>query len=86
MLSCQKMSELSSQYLDKNLPFRQRMQIKMHLLMCKHCRRFMDQLATTIKVLQRFKHVDDDVANVEISSIEAQVAILLEHHRKSKSS
>lgn len=39
MISCQAASRLMSESLDSPLPFRRRMSLKMHLLMCHLCRR-----------------------------------------------
>jgi len=40
MLTCQELTELVTDYLEGNLSFADRLQFKMHLGMCPHCRRF----------------------------------------------
>lgn len=43
MLSCKEVTALASAYVDEELPFRRRIAMKMHLAMCRHCRRFVFQ-------------------------------------------
>jgi predicted anti-sigma-YlaC factor YlaD len=51
MLSCRELSETATDYLEGTLTLRQRAGVRMHLLMCKHCRAYVDQLAKTIALL-----------------------------------
>ncbi|MEE8430925.1 MAG: zf-HC2 domain-containing protein [Candidatus Desulfatibia sp.] len=44
MFNCKEVSRLVSELLDRKLPLYQRMGIRIHLLMCKFCRRFQQQL------------------------------------------
>ncbi len=53
MLSCREVTELSTRYLERDLPLWQRMQLRLHLSMCQHCRAFVDQLQKTVKVVAR---------------------------------
>lgn len=43
MLSCKEVSRLLSESLDRKLPLRQRLGVRMHLLMCRFCSRFWKQ-------------------------------------------
>lgn len=52
MLSCRELSETATDYLEGTLSLRQRASVKMHLLMCKHCRAYVDQLAKTVALLK----------------------------------
>lgn len=45
MLNCKQNTELLSQSFDRPITFRERMAIRMHLLMCRGCRNFEKQLA-----------------------------------------
>ena len=53
MLSCRQVTSLASDYLDGALPRRTRIGIRLHLLMCWMCRRYLRQLELTSKVLRR---------------------------------
>ncbi len=55
MLNCKEISERASDYIDKNMSFAQRMQLKFHLLMCKHCYHFVQQLAQTMRITSALK-------------------------------
>ncbi|MHA6296829.1 anti-sigma factor family protein [Devosia sp. CAU 1758] len=52
MLSCRELSETATDYLEGTLTLRQRVGVRMHLLMCKHCRAYVDQLAKTVALLK----------------------------------
>ncbi|WP_316356437.1 zf-HC2 domain-containing protein [Devosia sp.] len=52
MLSCRELSETATDYLEGTLTLRQRAGVKMHLLMCQHCRAYIDQLAKTVALLK----------------------------------
>lgn len=40
MLSCKEITHLVSESLDRPLPFRQRLAIRLHVLLCKLCNRY----------------------------------------------
>jgi hypothetical protein len=44
MLSCKQASQLISQSLEQPLAMRERFALKLHLLICRYCRRFRQQL------------------------------------------
>jgi predicted anti-sigma-YlaC factor YlaD len=53
MLSCKALAQLhASDYLDKELTPRQRFGVRVHLILCKNCRRFIKQLQVVRSVLQ----------------------------------
>ncbi len=51
MPSCKEITEKSSDYLDRNLRWWKRPGYWMHLAMCVHCRRYVDQLKLTITTI-----------------------------------
>ncbi|MGE0327782.1 MAG: zf-HC2 domain-containing protein [Polyangiaceae bacterium] len=55
MLSCKQMSELGTEFLDRRLSFGMKLQFRMHLTMCRHCRTYLRQLALTAQALSRLE-------------------------------
>lgn len=53
MLTCKDISKKSDQFVDSELSFRQRVAVAFHLLMCVHCRRYMQQLSSVAKVIRQ---------------------------------
>lgn len=60
MLSCEEVSRLVSESLDRRLPIRQRLAIRIHFLFCKACRQFRRQLLFMRDALRR---LPDDIEN-----------------------
>jgi anti-sigma factor RsiW len=52
VLTCREVTERASEYLDGDLPFGRRLAFRLHLMMCRHCRRYVDQLAGTIALVR----------------------------------
>ena len=46
MLNCKLASQIISQSLDRPLTMRERLNLKLHLIICKYCKRFSQQLQT----------------------------------------
>jgi anti-sigma factor RsiW len=51
VLSCRELTELITSYMEGRLKFRQRLRIQMHLGMCRHCRRYLRQMKSTVRLL-----------------------------------
>ena len=66
MFNCKKVTYMVSESLDRELPFVQRMGIRMHLLMCKFCSRFRRQMLALSKIAKAFDahaaHLEPSVA------------------------
>jgi predicted anti-sigma-YlaC factor YlaD len=72
MLSCKEITENANSYLDRELTFFTRMKVKMHLILCENCRRYMDQLQLTIQSLSNFRRddtVSDDIVDKVVRSM-----------------
>ena len=48
MLSCKELSEKASDCLDGELSPRSRMQIRLHMFLCEHCRRYLRQMRLAV--------------------------------------
>jgi predicted anti-sigma-YlaC factor YlaD len=44
---------MATDYLEEELSWRERLRIQLHLWMCSHCRRYLDQMRKVIRLLQR---------------------------------
>lgn len=53
MLSCRELTEKAPAWLDGQLSCSDRMSIRLHLMLCVHCRRYVKQLEATRQVLSR---------------------------------
>lgn len=51
MLSCREVVERASLLMDGGLSLRERIQMRVHLAMCSHCRRFLRQLRLMAQAL-----------------------------------
>ena len=65
MLSCKEVSRLVSESLDRRLPIRQRLAIRMHLLFCRSCTQFRRQL---LLIKDAVGHLQDDIEKAVSSS------------------
>lgn len=66
MINCKQLSELSSDYLDRNLTLKQRLSVRFHTLMCKYCRGFLAQLGMAATFLP--ESLSSDVSDEDIES------------------
>jgi len=55
MLKCKEISQMSSDYLDKNLNWKEAFSLRIHIAMCKHCHRFVQHLRLTIECAKGMK-------------------------------
>jgi len=51
MPTCRDMSELVTDYLERAVPLRQRLDMLWHLIRCEACRRYYDQMRRTVRLL-----------------------------------
>lgn len=71
MLSCRKAAEYSSQAMDSDLGFAEKVRLWMHLRMCKWCRRNEQQLATIRKVISRWAIVPENLESDSLTTLDA---------------
>jgi hypothetical protein len=75
MSNCNDVSQRVSESMDRVLPFHQQMMIRMHLLMCKYCARFRDQLLLIRKAIRTEEDPDEDLRSSESSFSEPRERI-----------
>lgn len=51
MFECKDVAEEASNYLDGDLPWRKRIGLFLHLVICSCCRRYMQQIRQTIRAV-----------------------------------
>lgn len=56
MLNCKQNTELLSQSLDRPVTFREKLAMRLHLVMCRGCRNFEKQLTFMRKTSREWKH------------------------------
>ena len=78
MLKCQEVTALASDWVDGELTAGEKMKVRLHLMMCRHCRNFIDGLATTQQILaQRGTSempVSDQLLQRTTSALEARLS------------
>ncbi|RPG25173.1 MAG: hypothetical protein CBC10_008645 [Gammaproteobacteria bacterium TMED50] len=52
MMSCRQVCDSASEIADGNLAAWQRLQVRIHLLICKYCRRYIRQLNMMVGAIQ----------------------------------
>jgi hypothetical protein len=67
MLSCKNVAHLASDYLDKNMSGTLPWKVRLHLVACKCCRRFVKHLRITKEVAPHF--VDNNLAEADAQAI-----------------
>ncbi|MEX0903697.1 MAG: zf-HC2 domain-containing protein [Pseudohongiellaceae bacterium] len=65
MLNCRNITRNASDYLERHLVWRQRLAIRLHLMMCRHCSRFVSQLHSTVLCLHHLSPDELPAANAE---------------------
>ena len=53
MLNCKEITERASDFLDATLPWHVRLQVRLHLMMCRFCQEYVRQLSLVVRTLRR---------------------------------
>jgi hypothetical protein len=75
MFNCKEVTRLVSESLDRELPFPQRMGVRMHLLMCKFCSRYRKQLLILKRATHFYALHGDDIESSTTLPTEARERI-----------
>lgn len=64
MLNCREVTERTSDYLDRALPLRTRLMLRLHIFMCQDCRRYVLQMRALVIAL---RGLTDEISKTDIS-------------------
>ena len=79
MLSCKQASQIISQSLDRPLTMRERFALKLHLLICKYCKRFSQQIQTLrVAMKQMISSIENDNTIEMPSTVKERIANTVE--------
>ncbi len=82
MLSCKQLAQQhASDYIDENQSVSQRLQVRLHLLMCGHCRRFVKKLRMTKSVITQHGNVVESSESIDEESVKSIACDLIEAHQ-----
>lgn len=60
MLNCREITERASDFLDAALPWHVRLEVRLHLMMCRFCREYVRQMALVARTLRRLTSPQPD--------------------------
>ena len=65
-MNCKQASQLFSKSLDRQLSWHERLEVRFHLLICKYCKRFSQQLITMRSALIRLSQSIENNADIRL--------------------
>lgn len=78
MLMCRELAGIASDYIDGELSTGRNLSVKMHLMMCRHCRSFIGNLRISTELMRR--HSSARAEETVINRINERVAQALNSH------
>lgn len=69
MFSCRDFNDVASDYLDQDLPFGRSLKLRMHWIICAHCRRYLSQLRMVSKACRLIDNHDSDLMPEQIDTL-----------------
>lgn len=66
MLSCEEASEMIVDYIDGRVSFSMRMELIMHVMVCRHCRRYLKQFKHVISLVEQTPADDATPPNEDV--------------------
>ena len=82
MLTCKQASQYISASLDRPLSLRERLSLKLHLFICKYCKRFSQQLHDMRVALKTMaSHIENDNSIKMPSVAKNRIATLVENNQ-----
>lgn len=79
MLNCRETTQLISKSLDRHLTWRERFAVNLHLVICKYCKRFSQQLVVMRTALNRIAQLVENDHNIQLpAATKARIASSIE--------
>jgi hypothetical protein len=71
MITCKEVSQEAHEFLDGEMTLSRRLNLITHLVICKHCRRYIKELRLTLRALQDTEILEEDTVptDAEIDDI-----------------
>lgn len=69
MLNCRQATEKASALLDGELARSERWALRLHLMMCHHCRRYLRQLRLTLHIVRRLADTAEPTSERDVSAL-----------------
>ena len=69
MLNCRQATEKASALLDGELTRSERWALRLHLMMCHHCRRYLRQLRLTLHIVRRLANTAEPTSERNVSAL-----------------
>jgi predicted anti-sigma-YlaC factor YlaD len=66
VLNCREITERASDFIDATLPWHVRLEVRLHLIMCRFCREYVRQLALVARTLRHLRRPDAPLVNQEL--------------------
>lgn len=60
MRNCKELTKLASRACDEQIGFGEKIELKLHLMMCKRCRQFVQNNQKLHKIMQSYRQVDEN--------------------------
>jgi predicted anti-sigma-YlaC factor YlaD len=66
MINCKQATAMASQQLDRELSLRQRLSLKLHLLICRYCRNYRRQLRFLHRIAPRLQTFIEEHSDIHL--------------------
>jgi len=73
VISCKDLASIVARDEWKALPFWKRLEIRLHLMMCSHCRRYVEQIKAISEAARRSFSKDPERYQQEIAELEERI-------------
>ena len=89
MLTCKEVSQLVSESLDRKLPLRQRIAVRLHLFRCKICTQYREQMLFLRKAARQYAKKTEEATGLPDASLSSEARLrmkqLMNEHASNQS-